>query len=149
MQQQAEQKQVLIFKIAQGAPTVIKTVCQSRGWKEYEEAVDGNAWHLHWKIHRPTQSEIDECNHSLVYDKRLNHIPQSFQFTRKDYLVRTMRKMKMIHGSMFAFVPESYILPNEYIKFVELYSAEKMACDAKVIVNIQMLYCRRSASPYG
>jgi tubulin polyglutamylase TTLL2 len=40
-------------------------------------------------------------------------------------MVRTLRKMKGIHGNVFNFVPESFILPGEYIKFVQLYSSEK------------------------
>ena len=46
-------------------------------------------------------------------------------------MVRTLRKMKGIYGSIFNFVPDSYILPGEYIKFMQVYSSEREANNQK------------------
>jgi len=35
-----------------------------------------------------------------------------------------MRKMRHVHGNIYNFVPESFMLPNEYIKFLQLFSEE-------------------------
>lgn len=37
---------------------------------------------------------------------------------RKDLLLRVLRKMKAVHGAVYAFHPDSYMLPTEYTKFI-------------------------------
>lgn len=37
---------------------------------------------------------------------------------RKDLLLRVLRKMKAVHGSVYDFHPDSYMLPTEYTKFI-------------------------------
>lgn len=40
--------------------------------------------------------------------------------TRKDNLVRNMRRMSHVHGSVYSFTPLSFLLPTEYARFVEV-----------------------------
>ena len=54
--------------------------------------------------------------------QRMNHFPRSNEITRKDLLYKNLSKLKeLFPGNKFDFIPESYILPNEYI-----YLKEKM-----------------------
>ncbi|KAF4759185.1 Mucolipin-2 [Perkinsus olseni] len=78
-------------------------------------------WNLYWKSGRFRPSEYANVK---PYQK-MNHFPRSGCITRKDSLVRIMRRMAAVHGSqVYGFVPEAYILPNEYTKFVETYSEQ-------------------------
>lgn len=44
-------------------------------------------------------------------------------------MVRNLRKMKVIHGSIFNFFPKSFILPGEYVKFLDNFSYERENSD--------------------
>ncbi|KAF4742183.1 Tubulin tyrosine ligase-like, member [Perkinsus olseni] len=78
-------------------------------------------WNLYWKSGRFRPSEYANVK---PYQK-MNHFPRSGCITRKDSLVRIMRRMAAVHGSqVYDFVPEAFILPNEYTKFVETYSEQ-------------------------
>ena len=57
----------------------------------------------------------------------MNHFPKTTGITKKDTLLRNLRRMRAIHGSIFSFFPESYILPTEYQTLVRMYgnAAEK------------------------
>ncbi|KAF4660606.1 Tubulin tyrosine ligase-like, member [Perkinsus olseni] len=78
-------------------------------------------WNLYWKSGRFRPSEYAGVK---PYQK-MNHFPRLGCITRKDSLVRIMRRMAAVHGSqVYGFVPEAYILPNEYTKFVETYSEQ-------------------------
>ena len=47
--------------------------------------------------------------------QKMNHFPRSNELTRKDLLYKNLSKLKaQFPGSKFDFIPESYILPNEY-----------------------------------
>ena len=59
----------------------------------------------------------------------LNHFQKSGILTRKDKLVRLLRRHVQVHGRIYAFVPQSYILPSEYSKFVREYSEEELERD--------------------
>jgi hypothetical protein len=59
------------------------------------------------------------------------HFPKTGILSTKDNLCRVMKKMKvikqllfyidlqMIYGSIYDFTPVTFILPNEYKKFIE------------------------------
>ena len=47
--------------------------------------------------------------------QKVNHFPRSNELTRKDLLYKNLSKLKeLFPGTKFDFLPESYILPNEY-----------------------------------
>eukprot|EP00753_Platysulcus_tardus_P010163 PLAT2509.1.p1 GENE.PLAT2509.1~~PLAT2509.1.p1 ORF type:complete len:628 (+),score=200.62 PLAT2509.1:272-2155(+) len=56
----------------------------------------------------------------------LNHFRKSGGVTRKDRLLRNLRKMSAIHGGVYAFFPPGFILPEEYTKFVKAYAAQEV-----------------------
>lgn len=41
---------------------------------------------------------------------------------RKDLLLRLLRKMKAVHGEVYDFHPDSYLLPTEYTKFIHAFT---------------------------
>lgn len=59
---------------------------------EYDEAEDSKcekSWNLWWKTQRFRKSEHDE----IASWQRLNHFPRTDAITRKDSLVRNLRRM--------------------------------------------------------
>ena len=42
-------------------------------------------------------------------------------------MLRALRKSKAVHGSVYAFFPDSFILPTEYTKFVHRYAEQEKA----------------------
>ena len=100
------------------APPIIGVVLEERGWREFEERKhESQAWSLMWKTGRPKPSEFSM---GLEY-QRINHFPRTSLICTKDNLARGLRKMRGIYGSVYNFFPQTFILPNEYNKFVEEY----------------------------
>ncbi|XP_077973438.1 uncharacterized protein LOC120338301 isoform X2 [Styela clava] len=113
----------LVFRLSEHTPDVIRQILVERGWTEYDEEAEENEgeWNLWWRTQRFRKSEHSEVAHW----QRLNHFPRTDAITRKDCLVRNLRRMRCVHGaSVYDFHPLSYILPNEYTKFVSDYAKE-------------------------
>lgn len=113
----------VVFRLCEKAPDILREVCLERGWKEYNEdggEADGN-WNLWWKTQGFTSGEFEHCRPW----QRLNHFPKSTHITKKDGLARNLRRMRTSYGgSMFEFFPLTFILPNEYKKFVAEFSKQ-------------------------
>ncbi|RKO92073.1 tubulin-tyrosine ligase family-domain-containing protein [Blyttiomyces helicus] len=134
---------VLYYRMGDG-PSLVRDVLESKGWQPY---VEGSSpyWNLWWKGSRYRNSEYENCRPW----QRLNHFPKtavitrkglygsflvfahliwaeflSFVGFRKDTLFRLLRTMKGIHGAAYDFFPQGFSLPNEYLKFVRVYSEE-------------------------
>ena len=52
--------------------------------------------------------------------QRVNHFPKTTGITKKDCLLRNMRRMRGIHGPIYDFFPEAYLLPTEYMTMVRV-----------------------------
>lgn len=108
-------------------PPVIRDVLVGKdGWSLYDESVPPQEQpppNLFWKTNRFYPSQID----SLKYPyQRCNHYPKSSEITKKDGLYRHMKRMRVVHGaSLFGFFPETYNLPNEYVKFCQYFADER------------------------
>ena len=101
------------------APAIVRRVLEEAGWRE---ATSDKGWHLFWKSGRFT---VGEYGRSRALDQRLNHFAKSGQICTKDSLVRIMRRNKSTHGRVYDFIPETYMLPNEYNKFIKSYSEQR------------------------
>jgi len=56
----------------------------------------------------------------------VNHFPRSHELTRKDNMVFNMRKLKQrFPKNNFSFMPESYVLPDEFQQFSDSHEAMK------------------------
>lgn len=111
------------------APMLVRDVFEAKGYRELdeEEGEEGGqptcqptglpqVWHVHWKGGRFKPSEYASANPL----QRLNHFPKTMGITKKDCLLRNLRRMRATHGAIFAFFPESYILPSEYMTLVRV-----------------------------
>ena len=101
------------------APAIVRRVLEEKGWKE---ASNNKDWNLFWKSGRFT---VGEYNRTRLFDQRINHFAKSGQICTKDSLVRIMRRHKSTHGRVYDFIPETYMLPNEYNKFIKSYSEQR------------------------
>lgn len=114
----------VVFRLGEKAPVIVREVCLERGWEEYrkDECEADGGWNLWWKTQGFTSSEYETCRPW----QRLNHFPKSTSITKKDGLARNLRRMKTSYGGpMFDFFPQTFILPNEYKKFVAEFSKQE------------------------
>ena len=110
----------LVFRLCENAPDLLREVFLERGWKEFQDGCDGD-WNLWWKSCGFRGCDFDHCKPW----QRLNHFPKSGLITRKDSLARNLRRMRGVYGSFaYNFSPLSFILPNDYTKFVREYSKQ-------------------------
>lgn len=113
----------VVFRLCEKSPDILREVCLERGWEEYNEdhdEADGN-WNLWWKTQGFTAGEFEQCRPW----QRLNHFPKSTHITKKDGLARNLRRMRTSYGgSLFEFFPLTFLLPNEYKKFVAEFSKQ-------------------------
>ncbi|XP_017773806.1 PREDICTED: probable tubulin polyglutamylase TTLL2, partial [Nicrophorus vespilloides] len=86
-------------------------VCLERGWKEYN--VDNSEhWNLWWRASGFPANYYKNLSASQF----INHIPKGSSICRKDNLVRNLRCMKKIYGTIYDFSPHGFNLPLEYTK---------------------------------
>ena len=119
------------------APQLIRDVFEAKGFREYDEEEAENAppgsrasvWHVMWKGGRFTPSQYEAAN----CVQRVNHFPKTMGITKKDCLLRNLRRMKATHGAIFAFFPESYILPTEYLTLVRVCEQSRRERDVQPI----------------
>ena len=100
----------LIILGADRAPPLVRDVFEARGYREHDESMDEpNHWHVCWRAGRFKPSEYELAS----WIQKLNHFPKTTGITKKDALLRNLRRMRGVHGSIYNFIPESYILPTE------------------------------------
>ncbi len=69
---------------------------------------------------------------ALSCHKRVNHFKNHFELTRKDNLVKNIKRMKkqleradaLEEAAKYSFLPTSFVLPAEYGLFVEAFKRE-------------------------
>ena len=93
----------LIFRTSERVPQLVIDVLEAKGYREQEEEDGENNWHVHWKAGRFKPSEYAAANRT----QRVNHFPKTTGITKKDTLLRNLRRMRAIHGQIFNFFPES------------------------------------------
>ena len=125
-------KRPLVFRIndhGQG-PDLVKQVFLERGWHEYDEDTQHESdWNIWWRTSRFRVSDYE----NIFPWQRLNHYPKSTGITKKDCLVRNLRRMKGVHGAgVYNFSPLSFNLPNDYTRYIGEYGKIKAKMDAKL-----------------
>jgi tubulin polyglutamylase TTLL2 len=53
------------------------------------------------------------------------HFPKTGLLCTKDNLARTIKKCQTIYGACYDFIPTTFILPNEYKKFINVMTASE------------------------
>ena len=124
-------KKPLVFRLndhGQG-PDLVRQVFLERGWVEFDEDLQHESdWNIWWRTSRFRNSDYDQ-----IYQwQRLNHYPKSSGITRKDCLVRHLRRMKGVHGAgVYNFSPVSFNLPNDYTRYIAEHGKLKAKMDPK------------------
>lgn len=116
----------LVFRLHENAPDVVREVLLERGWEEFDpqEQEDGD-WNLYWSSSAFRSSDYEKISPW----QRLNHHPKAARITRKDCLARNLRRMRGAYGpALYDFSPVSFILPTDYIRFLEEYTKNKGKC---------------------
>ncbi|XP_017577235.1 probable tubulin polyglutamylase TTLL2 [Pygocentrus nattereri] len=114
----------LVFRLHENTPEVVREVLLERGWEEYDphEQVEGD-WNLYWRTSAFRNFEYE----NILPWQRLNHHPKMTRIARKDYLARNLRRMRGTYGAaLYGFSPTAFILPNDYIKFLEVYTKTRV-----------------------
>ena len=97
----------LLYKILKGDTKLVRSLCEANGFT-YTES---HEWNLLWA----SSSCKAYLYEGLNEYQRLNHFPHSYEITRKDRLCFNYVKLQEKFGrDAFDFVPDTYILPNEY-----------------------------------
>lgn len=108
---------------------VIDECCEERGWKEADDEEDD--FNFYWAkvgnikhIFNPRQ-KIRLKNNQII-----NHFPNHFEITRKDLLVKNLKRFKPVSKTITLangrkmdltsnIIPQTFILPSEYTLFME------------------------------
>eukprot|EP00916_Digyalum_oweni_P021284 GHVL01035377.1.p1 GENE.GHVL01035377.1~~GHVL01035377.1.p1 ORF type:complete len:731 (+),score=67.56 GHVL01035377.1:49-2241(+) len=99
-------------------PPVLEKLLISRGWTQSQAA--SNDWVLSWKNAGYCGSDYDNASSAQI----LNHFQKSISITRKDYLTRSITKLQNVHGSIYSFLPKTFILPLERPKLISAFYDE-------------------------
>ena len=60
--------------------------------------------------------------HAVLAHQKLVHFPKTSMLCTKDNLARIIKKQQSIFGKVYDFIPLTFILPNEYNKFIETFN---------------------------
>eukprot|EP00842_Homolaphlyctis_polyrhiza_P003895 jgi/Hompol1/4506/HPOL_003660-RA len=118
--QQAPPTQVIRFKT--GLRNTVWDCMRDRGWKETDSDLD---WDFFWADVHWVHETFD---HVYLHEyQRINHFRNHYELTRKDLLVKNVKRMiKTIEkeygkqeAQKFEFISTSYVLPQEHALFQE------------------------------
>lgn len=108
----------LLYKMLRFDNKLVRSVLESNNFAPTES----HEWNILWGS--------SSCK-SYLYEglneyQKINHFPQSHEITRKDRLCFNMVRMQERFGKQhFDFVPDTYILPDEFGEFYEHYQKLK------------------------
>ncbi|XP_028638482.1 probable tubulin polyglutamylase TTLL2 [Grammomys surdaster] len=119
----------LVFRVDESTPEVVQSVLLERGWDKFDEQCqDVEDWNLYWRSSSFRMAEYV----NIKPWQRLNHHPGTTNLTRKDCLAKHLAHMRRLYGeSLYEFTPLTFIMPNDYTKFVAKYFKEKQDLGAK------------------
>ena len=97
------------FKLFGNECLLVKKLLEDNGFVQSKGNED---WTIGW-----WSGHIKLTNYEKLHKyQKINHFPRSNELTRKDLLYKNLSKLReLFPGTKFDFIPESYILPNEYI----------------------------------
>ena len=105
-------------------PPMVERCFKERGWIEWDEVNDDpRSWSVHWKSGRFKTNEYEHATPEVMH-QLINHYPKTSPICVKDQMVRLMRRLRVTYGAAYDFFPQTYLLPNEYLKFVKLHAAD-------------------------
>jgi tubulin polyglutamylase TTLL5 len=120
----------LFFRVVKNKSEVYDIITRAFGrktrWNELPHGLDlRNSWNFMW-----SWSKIRIDISKLLVWQKWNHFPQSKQLWRKDNLKKNLeRAMKSTNANQrhFYIMQETYVLPKEYVAFIEAFSDSEEA----------------------
>ena len=109
-------------------------------WEELPSGFGlGLSWNFLWSWGRPKLN----FSHLLVW-QRVNHFPESRQLTRKDMLKRNIQSLCEMgkgksSGSYFEIMPQTFLLPSEFVPFVKAFHEIEASKAATGYVNLWIM----------
>mmetsp|Transcript_9993 Transcript_9993/g.18181 ORF Transcript_9993/g.18181 Transcript_9993/m.18181 type:complete len:442 (-) Transcript_9993:47-1372(-) len=95
-----------------------------RGWKEVEDESQAD---INWMDREYMRERFDKV-HLDSYQK-VNHFRNHYELTRKDMMVKNLKRIKRQlekegkseEAAQFDFFPQTFVVPHEYLLFVEAF----------------------------
>uniref|UniRef100_A0A383V6V1 Tubulin--tyrosine ligase-like protein 9 n=1 Tax=Tetradesmus obliquus TaxID=3088 RepID=A0A383V6V1_TETOB len=102
---------------------VITSNFERRGWQEVHDEKD-ESWNIFWaNVGTMRQVFASDSLQQLRPDQLINHFPNHYELTRKDLLVKNVKRYRRHARKLGVAVPElvpsTFVLPQEYALFVE------------------------------
>mmetsp|Transcript_39763 Transcript_39763/g.64569 ORF Transcript_39763/g.64569 Transcript_39763/m.64569 type:complete len:389 (-) Transcript_39763:2230-3396(-) len=92
-----------------------------RGWKRVGDYEKENEWNVYWaNIHSARYVFSPEAPR-LRDDQLINHFPNFYELTRKDLLVKNIKRYRKETDNSCEFLPQTFVLPQEYALFVDTF----------------------------
>ena len=106
---------------------VCSAVAEIGGWELDTGELPESHWNLLWTWSGKVAIPRSELN---VW-QQVNHYPKAGELTKKDALKRHLARCKAVHPgkncsrSPFDIMPQTFILPGEYVQFCDAFSKER------------------------
>jgi hypothetical protein len=106
---------------------VCSSVAEIGGWEQDTGEIPESHWNLLWTWSGKVAIPRNELN---VW-QRVNHYPKAGELTKKDALKRHLARCMAVHPgknssrSPFDIMPQTFILPGEYVQFCDAFSKER------------------------
>ena len=101
---------------------VVVNNCERRGWTK----CDGDDWNIYWANVNSVKTLFNpDTGFRMTERQKVNHFPNHFELTRKDLMVKNIKRYKKeaekdpCNDAVVDFVPVTYNLPMDYSLFVE------------------------------
>ena len=108
----------LTYKIFKTEARLVRSILENSGFFY----TDSHNWNILWSGASPP----DYLYESLNQYQKINHFPSSNELTRKDKMCLNLKSMIEKHGKKhFEFVPETFVLPEEFSDFYSSFSNSK------------------------
>eukprot|EP01083_Nonionella_stella_P179435 637149_1 len=107
-----------VYKLGDGVAPSLHKPFEKRGWIEWNSDIhDENEWNILWSIQRHYNRSP---SYSLNTFQKINHFNGTSQMTKKDYLSRNLKRMRVDYGKIYNFYPKSYHFPMQYSDFISM-----------------------------
>ena len=121
-QQDSDDDQPTVIFRASLHNTIFDVMRNRPGWQETDSDTD---WDFNWADVGWVREYFDHTH--LEEHQRINHFRNHYELTRKDLLVKNLKRMKRqlertdthAEASKYSFFPATFVLPAEYGLFVE------------------------------
>ena len=108
----------LLYRTYKTEGRLVRSILEHAGFTSTES----HEWNIMW---------LGGCPKPYLYEglldyQRINHFPNSFEITRKDRLCTNISEMQAKFGlEEFGFIPETFVLPDEFNDFLSSFQREK------------------------